>query len=510
MKKVLHCFLAFAIHITLLQAGIPAFAQSGTASITIHLINRPEDTISVNLIRDSFTHQSINFSYETLKGAREGNSFRFLVTGLESPGYIQLRSAPGRIPHYKDFIIAPNDSVVIEVRPNTLAFSGHGAAKWECLYRIDSTFEGIVDRRNANSKPINKAKLIDQDIRATFSDIHLGDSLFRIKMQVLDLYRNKIDPSIRELMVTNLYSERKVGLLAGVNISKIWCYKYPDSLRRVKIVYEYFKKHIAADTLTTSYRSKTVSSSFVRYIVLSTLMDEELRSKRSDGGVDKRAVYRRLMNQYKTAPLPFREKLQTAFLMTTAKDHEPMVAEMEHLAASLSSDHYRQIMADLAEKLRQGRPAYAFSLPDSTGRIYTLADFKGKVLLIDFWFTGCTFCKVLNKSLRPVYEKYKDNDQVAFVSVNIDRERETWIKSLAPVYGYIDPVSVNLYAQGDKDNMNTEIMDYYFGSAGCPQLVLIDQEGKVVTTKAKVPPPNVKVADYLDELLTRHINTKAD
>ena len=43
------------------------------------------------------------------------------------------------------------------------------------------------------------------------------------------------------------------------------------------------------------------------------------------------------------------------------------------------------------EKAR--KPAADFALQDVTGKTIKLADFKGKVVLLDFWATWCTGCK---------------------------------------------------------------------------------------------------------------------
>ena len=69
-------------------------------------------------------------------------------------------------------------------------------------------------------------------------------------------------------------------------------------------------------------------------------------------------------------------------------------------------DVYNQFSSDTAYV---GKSAYNFTLPDSTGRMISMKDFKGKVVLIDVWATWCGPCREQFPYLKEIEEEYKDN-----------------------------------------------------------------------------------------------------
>lgn len=69
-------------------------------------------------------------------------------------------------------------------------------------------------------------------------------------------------------------------------------------------------------------------------------------------------------------------------------------------------------------------PDFKFLNQDS---VYTTNDnFKGKVYIADFFFTSCTsICPVMHRNLKTIYDKFKDNPDVMFLSHTIDFKYDT-------------------------------------------------------------------------------------
>lgn len=66
-----------------------------------------------------------------------------------------------------------------------------------------------------------------------------------------------------------------------------------------------------------------------------------------------------------------------------------------------------------------GNRAPSFMLKDVRGNNVSLSDFKGKVVVMDFWATWCSWCKETTEELEKLHNNYKDRD-VVFLGISMD------------------------------------------------------------------------------------------
>jgi len=71
--------------------------------------------------------------------------------------------------------------------------------------------------------------------------------------------------------------------------------------------------------------------------------------------------------------------------------------------------------------------AYDFQLPDQDGRVFSLADLRGKVVVLTFLYTHCPdYCPLIAEQLRTVHAQIAGlGDRVAFVAVSVDPSGDT-------------------------------------------------------------------------------------
>ena len=112
-----------------------------------------------------------------------------------------------------------------------------------------------------------------------------------------------------------------------------------------------------------------------------------------------------------------------------------------------------------------------FTMTDTEGQTLTLADFRGKPVLLNFWSSWCGACASEMPAIQSAYEQY--GDQIQFVAVNMTGmggETETSALSLIQQNNYTFPVYFDVDSSAA----------VAFGVTSIPQTYLIDAEGNII------------------------------
>jgi cytochrome c biogenesis protein CcmG/thiol:disulfide interchange protein DsbE len=124
-------------------------------------------------------------------------------------------------------------------------------------------------------------------------------------------------------------------------------------------------------------------------------------------------------------------------------------------AASLKPDGERHAAPD-------------FALKDADGKTVRLSDYKGKVVLLDFWATYCGPCKIEIPWFMDFERKHKDQ---GFAVLGVDMDDEGW----DAVKPFVADVGINYRIVVGNDST----ADKFGGIEALPTTFLIDRAGKI-------------------------------
>jgi len=107
-----------------------------------------------------------------------------------------------------------------------------------------------------------------------------------------------------------------------------------------------------------------------------------------------------------------------------------------------------------------------FHLTDLEGKSQSLSQYRGKIVLVNFWATWCKPCTTEMPAMQAMYDKLRDKGFVV-LAIN-ELEDEAKVREHVKHYGHTFPVLM------DRDNKVAN----QFGVFGLPVSVFIDQEGR--------------------------------
>ncbi|MEZ5040140.1 MAG: TlpA disulfide reductase family protein [Saprospiraceae bacterium] len=113
-----------------------------------------------------------------------------------------------------------------------------------------------------------------------------------------------------------------------------------------------------------------------------------------------------------------------------------------------------------------------FTLVNLDGQAVSLADMKGKVVILDFWATWCGPCKASFPGMQKMVDKYKDNDKVAFLFIN------TWESAKDKKKSAKDFIDKNEYTFNVPMDEKDEVVVKYKVD-GIPTKFVLDGNGKI-------------------------------
>ncbi len=163
-------------------------------------------------------------------------------------------------------------------------------------------------------------------------------------------------------------------------------------------------------------------------------------------------------------------------------------------------DKYKKTEPEAAAQLQQllqmsasfitGAEAPDFTMNNLENQPVKLSDFRGKVLLIDFWASWCGPCRRENPHVVGLYNQYHEKG-FDILGVSLDRTREPWVAA-------IEKDGLAWHHVSDLQGWSNSAARLY-GVSSIPQTVLLDRDGKIIARNLRGEALDAKLKEIFGE-----------
>ena len=150
----------------------------------------------------------------------------------------------------------------------------------------------------------------------------------------------------------------------------------------------------------------------------------------------------------------------------------------------------QQAKAASVKPATERKAAPDFTLKDADGKVVRLSDYRGKVVLLDFWATWCGPCKIEIPWFMEFQRKYKDQ---GLVVLGVSMDDDGW-KVINP---FVAEHKINYRIVLGDDATGS----LYGGVDALPMTLVIDRDGRIAAVHVGLSAGKGDFADAIEKLL---------
>lgn len=481
--------------IGLLMAPLWFHAQNKIVPVPKTIINghfsdeRSNDTVSIEFYEQRLGNTSAGV--QSMSGATIHGDFHFEIPMIGDLSYVKVVSTKKPYVLLFDYILKKGDSIFVTINTDIitkngkydykgLRFTGKNSHAFTARYLTDSTF---FERLNENPTQVISMDSVKKNIS------FLWDRLFNAmekaknnKLKYLEKEKSKLDNDVYNILQTDCYFDMLTSELRQFIDQWRKIRFREDSITRKRKMIDYYTAHFLnpETDFIISLNAKKVSKNYIDFLCLKLIFESSL--KKNDQ-TENDCIS--LIPFIKGSDKAIQQKLTASMIAiigssSEKKEFDSLVRYGLH---KVYDPFLKSVVNNYFATAIKGSAGYPFILSDNSGKKVSFSNLKGKTVLVDFWFTGCTGCAQVAKGLKKVKEHFSSDTTVAFVSISTDKDLSTWEEGLKSGL-YTDTESINLYTMGE--GQNHALINYYH-ITGYPKLILFDNRGKIFSFNAPRP-----------------------
>jgi len=434
------------------------------------------------LLQDEYIYAGLG-SLEMKAAADSKGNFSFVVKDIKNFKKIRLEL----VDHV--FMIAyiePGDRMKVSysgaynrfIKVTDFKFSGPGSAK--LALATEMTFGAAGPQLKLSPSIVYDQSKLD-------SLLTYCDTLYAFKMGIVNSYGSGISKTIR-----NLYRADAFGASYNMMMNHL------NMVKRIQITSHdvaYLLSKIEQRDIYHKLEISSESPEYLDFLWKKSKFKISQTTSRSPGNIN-RSVFEDLVSSTKGQ---LREKAILYFVCANSNFKLSADAAWVYQRASelIGTIKHHQFLQSVLDSRKLGVKAFDFKLINLQGDTVYLHDFKGKVVVLEAWYTGCGGCAAMAKVIKStVLPKFGNHKDVVFLAVNVDQGKKQWQLGLeSGLYTNENSINLSTYGLG----VHHPLLQYY-KFISLPQLLLIGKDGNLISMDA------TRKGDVINERIEKALN----
>ncbi|PYF75101.1 TlpA family protein disulfide reductase [Pedobacter nutrimenti] len=466
MRQIIWLFPVFLLFYT-----VKLKAQKAIGTFILH--GEIDPKLKVDSVYIAFNNYYSDYLYQSAYMQQiyckvKNGKFELKLDNVDEVGYMRMFAYGDKIYEGRDlFLVEAGDEIWLKADGKYLAFSGKGAEKYNYIVQAENK---ITAFRKEHPIP----KFTSKIERLRFSR-KLGAEETKERQMMLEQCKGKLTEKSYALLEFDnisrpIYSD--IDQLFGVNGYDPAPYK--DHYKEILAYYD-----LDAPSEFIAERSQYYADLLYRKELMEVLNEDPDYDLKKSYNIDYGKLVNNILKGYSG---PLRDKIFAISrrLGGQTKSYDQSLKQVLNI---MDTKRYKGVLTAEWNAFGKGKDAFDFHLKDTTGKMISLKDLRGKVIVAELYFTGCHWCIVQNDAMKPVVKEFKNNPNVVFLSVNLDKTMKSFREAVKGGK-YTHPESINVYTNGKGEDH--ELMKHY-GFSGAPYVILIDKNGKMLDGHPIVP-----------------------
>lgn len=445
------------------------FAQSAT--ITVKAKSQLLKDLHCYWVEDNFEF----FNYTPLKkelALRKGNRFTIPFERGLNYRYITLKAEDDNNSNKLqlfDYLICPGDQIIVENNgKNSLIFSGKGAEKFDLQYKLSKIENAVflLDKPLGDTTLLSKQSNLSPILSNKLTSLlHYNYTKRDSQLMVVEGYKGMLDSSVYNLIKLNIIGRTEQTLLKHLYMEFYrLSHKYPElKTEKLLLLDSYMQRNTRLNELS--------NNSFLFANELQLYFMERLKYQ---------DWLERAFFQEWDGNTMRKESMDRVFYRHFYRNYAKIDnVQRQEIVNQITGLNYKKSLEAFLRNIADGAQLPNFQLQDTLGNVVQLSDFAGKIIILDFWYTGCGNCRILNENMKPIKDSLKDKKDLIYVNVSIDGDFEKWKKSVRSG-AYTDKSDICLFTMGRK---SAHPLVKFFNVMSYPRQIIVDKEMRIVETQ---------------------------